>query len=103
MAIILKWLIIIVAVVLLTIFAVRAWDSQRGAPLALWQTVVPHEMSAAELAAADWPAYLRAEEALMTEVRIAVSDRLAPADCTLSNRYCAKSPVYPPSFKQNWN
>jgi len=103
MTILLKWLAIIVAIVLVTIFAVRAWDSQRGAPLALWQTYVPHELTAKELGTANWGDYLRAEDALINEVRTAVSEKLAPADCTMSNRYCPKSPIYPPNFKQNWN
>ena len=99
----LKWLVIIVAVVLVTIFAVRAWDSQRGAPLGLWQTYIPHELTAEELAGADWPTWLRAEDAVMNEVRTAVSEKLPAADCTLANRYCPQSPIYPPKFAHDWN
>ncbi len=103
MALWLKWILIIIAVVLVTIFAVRAWDSQRGAPLGLWQTYVPHELTAQELQGANWADYLHAEDELMNEVRTAVSEKLPAAACTLANRYCPQSPIYPPKFARNWN
>jgi hypothetical protein len=71
--------------------------------LGLWQTYVPHELTAEELAGADWPTWLRAEDAVMNEVKTAVSEKLPAADCTPANRYCPQSPIYPPKFAQNWN
>ena len=41
-----KWIkrtLLIVAVIALTLSGVRAFDSQRGPPLELWHTYVPHE------------------------------------------------------------
>lgn len=100
---IIRWAAILVGVVLLTIFAVRAYDSQTGAPLGLWQTFVPDELSADALDTADWTAYLAAEDRALAEVRAEVSDKLPAADCTLANRYCPLSPLYTPKFKQDWN
>ena len=47
------------AVVLLTVLVVRAYDSQRGPPLELWHTYVPHELTAAEIDKSDWDAVPR--------------------------------------------
>ena len=41
-----KWLAVVIAVALASVLGVRAWDSQRGPPLELWHTYVPHEMTA---------------------------------------------------------
>ena len=40
----LKWGAVVLAVTLVTVLAVRAYDSQRGPPLELWHTFVPHEI-----------------------------------------------------------
>ena len=102
----LKWfkrgaLAIVVAVA--TLLAVRAWDVQRGPPLALWHTVVPHELSAGEIDQADWKRYLDAEERAFAEVRTEVTDRLPPEAREESNRYYAGSPIYPGKFATDWN
>jgi len=99
----LKHFLIVIAVVLLTIFGLRAFDSQRGPPLARWHTFVPRELSADELATATWVDYLRAEDALLAQVKAQVSDKLKARDCTFANRYCPRSPIYPPGFKHDWN
>lgn len=99
----LKHLLIVVATVVLTIFALRAFDSQRGPPLARWNTFVPRELSAEQLATATWADYLRAEDALLDSVRTRVSDKLKARDCKAINRYCPDSPIYPSAFKRNWN
>jgi hypothetical protein len=43
---------------LVTLLAYRAYESQRGPPLQLWHTHVPHELTAAEIDKADWKSYL---------------------------------------------
>ena len=48
-----KWAAVAIAVSLATVLAVRAWDSQRGPPLELWHTYIPHEMTAAATREAD--------------------------------------------------
>ena len=99
----LKWAVTLVAVILATVLAVRAWDAQRGPPLELWHTFVPHEMSAAEIAHADWTQYLAAEQRAVAEVRTEVTDKLGPEARTSANRYFSGSPIYPPAFVQDWN
>jgi len=94
----LKRTLLLLIVVAATLLAVRAYDSQRGAPLQLWHTHVPHDMRAAEIDKADWPAYLNAEDAVFREVRAEVVDKLEEESRSASNRYFAGSPIYPASF-----
>ena len=95
----LKRTLLLMVVVAATLLAVRAYDSQRGAPLQLWHTYVPHEMRAAEIDKADWPAYLKAEDALFRDVRAEVIDKLEQESRNASNRYFAGSPIYPGQFQ----
>jgi len=99
----LKWVAVVLVVSLLTLLGARAYDAQRGPPLELWHTFVPHEMSAAELDKSDWKQYLAAEEKIAAEVRIHVTEQLAPEARNDGNRYYAGSPIYPPKFAQDWN
>ena len=92
---VLKWAAVAIAVSLTTVLAVRAWDSQRGPPLELWHTYVPHEMTAAATSKADWGQYLAAEDRVFTEVREEVTDKLPPESRTAYNRYFSGSPIYP--------
>lgn len=96
-------MLLLLVVVAATLLAVRAYDAQRGPPLQLWHTHVPHDMRAADIDKADWAAWLKAEEAVFREVRTEVVDKLDAASRTASNRYFAGSPIYPGSFKQDWN
>ena len=100
---ILKWAAVAIAVSLTTVLGVRAWDSQRGPPLELWHTYVPHEMTAAATSKADWGQYLAAEDRVFAEVREEVTDKLPPEAQTTFNRYFAGSPIFPGRFKQDWN
>lgn len=95
--------LLLLFVVAATLLAVRAWDSQRGPPLQLWHTYVPHDMRAAGIDKADWASYLKAEDALFREVRAEVVDKLEPENRTAGNRYFAGSPIYPGSFVHDWN
>jgi alpha-beta hydrolase superfamily lysophospholipase len=99
----LKWTGILLATVVLTILVGRAIYSQRGAPLKLWHTYVPHDIEAAQIEATEWPGYLAAEGALFAEVRAQVTDKLPQEDRVPSNRYFDGSPLYPPHFKTDWN
>jgi alpha-beta hydrolase superfamily lysophospholipase len=99
----LKWIGALLAVSLATLLAVRAYDSQRGPPLELWHTFVPHELSATEIDKADWAGYIAAEEKIFAQVRAEVTDKLRPEVRDASNRYFAGSPIYPGSFAWDWN
>jgi alpha-beta hydrolase superfamily lysophospholipase len=94
---------VLVGIVLVTLLAARAWQSQQGAPLEPWHTHVPPEMTAKELAGADWAAYLAKENALFEDVRLNVTQKLDAEERVPSNRYFAQSPVYPPSLANDWN
>ncbi|HEY5308985.1 MAG TPA: alpha/beta hydrolase, partial [Casimicrobiaceae bacterium] len=98
-----KWAVTLVAVILATVLAVRAWDAQRGPPLEIWHTHVPHEMSAAEIGASNWTQYLAAEQKAFADVREEVTDKLEPEARNAANRYFAGSPIYPGNFAQDWN
>jgi alpha-beta hydrolase superfamily lysophospholipase len=94
---------LLVAIVLVVLLGLRIYDSQRGPPLELWHTYVPHDLKAKAIDRADWPGYLKAEDALFSEIRKNVTDEL-PADEQIPfNRYFKDSPVYPGHFKQDWN
>jgi len=82
-----KWGAIVLGVVLLTVLVLRAYDSQRGPPLELWHTHVPHELTAAEIAKSDWVKYVAAEQRILDEVRDEVTDKLeAEADAYWASR-----------------
>ena len=72
----LKRTAVVVVVALITLLAVRAWDSTRGAPLEPWHTFVPTELSAKELAQADWAKYVAAENAIFDQVSAEVTRKL---------------------------
>ena len=59
---------LLVALIAITLMAVRIWDAQRGPPLELWHTFAPVELSADELDEADWSGYLAAEQAAFDDV-----------------------------------
>ena len=99
----LKWSAVVVAVCAVTVLAVRAYDSQRGPPLQLWHTHVPHELKAGELAKSDWNAYLVAEQAVFNDVSAEVTQKLDPEDRVTANRYFDGSPINPGRFARDWN
>lgn len=101
-----RWAIRIVllsVVMLLTLLAIRIYDTQRGPKLELWHTFVPHDMDTAEIDKADWGDYVKAENLLFDEVKTHVTDKLEPGAQTPSNRYYSGSPIYPPHFSTDWN
>ena len=81
----------------------HTYDLQRGPPLSPWHTFVPQELPRAALDAADWRAYISAEDAILEAVRREVTARLAPEDRVPVNRFYAGSPMHPPRFAQDWN
>ncbi len=94
---------LLLAAALLTFLGVRAYDAFRGAPLQIWHTHVPEELTSEELATADWTAYLAREQAIFDELRAEVTQKLDPEDRIPANRYFAGSPVYPGNFATDWN
>jgi alpha-beta hydrolase superfamily lysophospholipase len=99
----LKLVLIVVAAILATLVAVRAWDSQRGPPLEPWHTYVPHELRARAIDAMDWPEYVQVENGIFESLRNKVTRRLPAWDRVPLNRYFEGSPIYPGRFRQDWN
>ncbi len=91
------------AIALVAVLGVRAWDSLSGPPLEPWHTFVPTELSADETARTDWKGYLAAEQAAFDEVRREVSGKLAPRARVSSNRYFEGGPLDPARFAIDWN
>ncbi|ODT14305.1 MAG: hypothetical protein ABS35_35165 [Kaistia sp. SCN 65-12] len=99
----LKRAAVLVAVIAVTALSVRVVDVLRGPPLQLWHKHAPHELTVKQLDGATWADYLKAEDAVFEDVRVAVTDKLKPAQRQASNRYFDGSPLYTPAFKTDWN
>lgn len=99
----LKRAALLLAVILITLLAIRVYDTQRGRPLGPWHTYVPHELSIKELDHAGWAEYLKAENEILDSVKMEVTEKLAPEDRIAANRYFEESPIYPGHFAQDWN
>jgi len=97
--------IITLVVVLLVIlaFGLRAWSSLRTPGLSVWHTYVPHEMTVKEMDASDWNGYMAAESRIFDEVRANVVEKIDAAARVPSNRYYEGSPIYPGHFEHDWN
>jgi hypothetical protein len=93
----------LLAVVAMTLIAVRIWDTQLGPPLELWHTYVPEELSLDELDRADWSRYLAAEQDIFNDVRAEVTAKLEVEDRVPVNWCFDGSPVYPGRFAQDFN
>lgn len=98
-----KWLLLLLLVVTVVLFAARIYVTQRGPSLAIWHTYVPQDMKAAEIDAADWDRYLAEEARIFAKLRTEVTQKIEPQDRVRSNRYFDGSPIYPGSFHQDFN
>jgi alpha-beta hydrolase superfamily lysophospholipase len=94
---------LLLVVIAFTVLGIRAWDSQRGPRLERWHTYVPRELTADEIARADWATYLAAENRLFDDVRAEVTEKLDPEARNPANRYFDGSPLYPGRFATDWN
>jgi alpha-beta hydrolase superfamily lysophospholipase len=100
---IIKRTLLALALVAVTLLAVRIYDTQRGPPLKPWHTYVPQELSVEELERTDWAGFLKAEASLFERLQANVTQHLDDADKVPVNRYHAGSPIYPGRFTQDWN
>ena len=80
-----------------------AYDSQRGPPLQLWHTHVPHELKAAEIDKADWKSYLVPNNRCSTMCARRSRRSSIRKSSVSSNRYFDGSPIYPGKFQHDWN
>ncbi|MBC8025407.1 MAG: alpha/beta hydrolase [Steroidobacteraceae bacterium] len=99
----LKRAAIAVALILLTILAVRAFEAWRSPPLSLWHREVPRELDADAIDAADWAAWLAAETRAFDDVRTHVTDQLPADERVAANRFFAGSPMNTSQRAFDWN
>jgi alpha-beta hydrolase superfamily lysophospholipase len=99
----LKAIVVLAVLAVFGLLAVRAWDAQRGPPLAVWHKYAPDELTAHDIRKLDWAGYLKAEAATFDQVRTKVTGRLEPDQRIPSNRYFDGGPIYPGKFKTDWN
>lgn len=93
----------VLVIVALSLFGLRIYDTERGAPLEPWHMFVPHELPQSKLDSAGWDDYLAAEAAAFASIRTEVTQKLAPDERVPANRYFDGSAIYPGHFKQDWN
>ena len=98
-----KWVVALLAASLLTVLALRAWDSRTGPPLQLWHTFVPDDVTSREIAAMDWAGYMAAEQRVFEQVRQNVTLKLNDGPPDMANRYFEGSAIYPGRFRKDWN
>ena len=97
----LKRTAVVIVVALLTLLAVRAWDSQRGPPLEPWHTFVPTELTAEEIDQGRLGELPRGRERDLRRGARRGHATSSPEDERVPvNRYFAGSPVYPGRFSQ---
>jgi alpha-beta hydrolase superfamily lysophospholipase len=93
----------LVALVAVTLFVARAWQSELGPPLRPWHTHVPRELRAKQIDATDWDGYVKAEASILARLRAELATKLDDEDRVPANRYFDGSPLHPGSFEQDWN
>lgn len=96
-----EWL----AIILVTVALVRAFDARRLPDLKPWHRVVPQrELTAVELTERFTLAdYLAREAEVFDEVKRRIDPQVPPEDRTAGNRYFTDSPIHPGHFQTNWN
>jgi alpha-beta hydrolase superfamily lysophospholipase len=99
----LKFVVLLLVLAVFGLLAIRAWDSQRGPPLAIWHTHAPDDLTVKDIEKLEWDDYLKAENALFDEVRTKLAQNLKPEQRIASNRYFDGSPIYPGKFPTDWN
>ena len=98
-----KRIFYILVILAAVFFAGRVFVSQRSAPLELWHTFVPQEMSVQQIDAADWAQYLKHEAEVMESVRTQVTQKLDARAQTAGNRYFEGSPMHYGRLTHDWN
>jgi len=93
----------VLATIVAIVLALRVLQSERQPELEPWHTWAPQELDRDELDAADWQAWITAENALFDSVDAHMREALEPEHRVAANRYFDGSPLYPAKFAHNWN
>ena len=92
-----------VALAILMVVGIRAYQSTQGPPLRPWHTIVPTELSADAIAHGGWQTYLAAEARMFDQLHQRLLSEQEPGDRTPLNRYYDASFVSPAAFGRDWN
>ncbi len=99
---IVKWLAAMLAVLLLTIYFVRAYDSRNMPQLGPeYRIGFEYEFEESQEADVDWAAYLEIENRLAQELEDEIDSDTRPD--SLVDRYSADSLTFPGKYPSNWN
>ena len=97
-----KWIASMLAVLLLTIFFVRAYDSRNMPALGPeYRIEFEHEFDASQEVQVDWSAYLEIENRLAIELQEKIHNEVR-GDSPL-DRFSADSLTFPDNLPNNWN
>lgn len=97
-----KWIVALFAMLALTIYFVRAFDSRNKPNLGPeYRVEFEHEFEASQEDETDWSAYVAIEELLATELDDNISSANRPD--SLVDRFSADSLTYPGNYDGNWN
>ncbi len=97
-----KWFASMLAVLLLTIYFVQAYDSRNMPPLGPeYRIEFEHEFNASQEAGVDWPEYLEIESRLAIELEEEIHSDTRPD--SLVDRFSDDSLTYPDNYPSNWN
>ncbi|HMN46459.1 MAG TPA: alpha/beta hydrolase [Povalibacter sp.] len=96
-------IVLVLLALLIGALGMRAWMSRSTPDLQPWHRLVPEELDARALDAADWSQYVAAENHLFADVARDMEHAVAPDERAHFNRYNPDSPVYPERFATRWN
>ena len=97
-----KWIVVVLAILLLTIYFVRAFDSRSMAALGPeYRIEFEHEFDASQEGQTDWSAYLAIEDKLAIELAEKIDSDARPD--SLVDRFSADSLTFPDNYHANWN
>ena len=97
-----KWIVVVLAVLLLTIYFVRAFDSRSMAALGPeYRIEFEHEFDASQESQTDWSAYLAIEDKLAIELAEKIDSGARPD--SVVDRFSADSLTFPDNYHANWN
>ena len=99
----LRWALVAVALVVVAVVGLRAWQAIRDPDLAPWHRFAPDDARVEEIDAMDWAAWSAREGLVFAEVEAEVTADLPERYRTPENRYFADSPLHPANFATDWN
>jgi alpha-beta hydrolase superfamily lysophospholipase len=88
---------------LVAVFAVRAFQAMRGPPLSPWHQYVPAEPTPGQMDQMGWEQWMAAEAKLFAAVEAEMAAKMPAEGQVPQNRYWAQAPMHPANLPQDWN